>query len=80
MKKLYEAIDRDTSLEQMELLVFRPVFAEHSSVTLSDLLESTLEFTLKVNEFLDIKETIEEHHHKEMEAAQKSNMPRGGRR
>lgn len=80
MKKLYEAIDRDTSLEQMELLVFRPVFAEHSSVTLSDLLESTLEFTLKVNEFLDIKECIEERLHKEMEDAQKSNMPRGGRR
>ncbi|QDP66597.1 MAG: hypothetical protein Tp1111DCM1126091_103 [Prokaryotic dsDNA virus sp.] len=79
MKKLYEAIDRDTSLEQMELLVFRPVFAEHSSVTLTDLLNSTLEFTLKVNEFLDIKESIEEEHSKEMEAAQKKNMPRGGR-
>lgn len=79
MKKLYEAIDRDTSLEQMELLVFRPVFAEHSSVTLTDLLNSTLEFTLKVNEFLDIKESIEEEHHKEQEVAQKKNMPRGGR-
>lgn len=79
MKKLYEAIDRDTSLEQMELLVFRPVFAEHSSVTLTDLLNNTLEFTLKVNEFLDIKEVLEEQHHKEAEAEQKKNMPRGGR-
>lgn len=79
MKKLYEAIDRDTSLEQMELLVFRPVFAEHSSVTLTDLLNSTLEFTLKVNEFLDIKEVIELELQKESEAEQKKNMPRGGR-
>lgn len=80
MKKLYEAIDRDTSLEQMELLVFRPVFAEHSSVTLSDLLNNTLEFTLKVNEFIDIKEVIEEQHSKELEASQSKNKPRGGRR
>lgn len=79
MKKLYEAIDESTSLEQMELLVFRPVFAEHSSVTLTDLLSNTLEFTLKVNEFLDIKESLEEQHSKEMEAEQKKNMPRGGR-
>lgn len=80
MKKLYDAIDRDTSLEQMELLVFRPVFTENSSVTLSDLLNSTLEFTLKVNEYLDIKEVIEEQHRKEFESAQQKNMPRGGRR
>lgn len=79
MKKLYEAIDRDTSLEQMELLVFRPVFAEHSSVTLTDLLNSTLEFTLKVNEFLDIKESIELELEEEAKIEQKKNMPRGGR-
>ena len=80
MKKLYDAIDRNTSLEQMELLVFRPVFTENSSVTLSDLLNSTLEFTLKVNEYLDIKEVIEEQYRKESDAVHQRNMPRGGRR
>jgi len=79
MKKLYEAIDRDTSIESMELYVFRPVFSEKSSVTLTDMLNSTLDFALKINEYLDIMETIEEQQHKEMEAAQKKATPRGVR-
>lgn len=65
----------------MELLVFRPVFSEHSSVTLDDMLHCTLDFALKVNEYLDIRDVIQEEQMKEQEAAQRSNkgMPRGVR-
>jgi len=70
MQKLYKKIDDDTSIEMMELFVFRPVFSEKSSVNLTDMLNSTLDFALKVNEYLDIVEVLEEEQHKEMEAAQ----------
>jgi len=81
MKSLYKKIDEETSIESMELLVFRPVFSEHSSVTLDDMLRCTLDFALKVNEYLDIRDVIQEEQMKEQEAAQSSNkgMPRGVR-
>lgn len=76
MQKLYDAIDRDTSIEWMELYVFRPVFSEHSSVTLTDMLNSTFDFALKVNEYLDIRDIIQEEQHKEMESAQATSSNR----
>ncbi len=79
MKKLYDKIDEETSIESMELYVFRPVFSEHSSVTLDDMLNCTLDFALKVNEYLDIRDVIQEEHSKELEAAQQKGMPRGVR-
>lgn len=79
MQKLYDKIDKETSIESMELYVFRPVFSEHSSVTLDDMLNCTLEWALKVNEYLDIRDSIQEEQHSEMEAAQKKGMPRGVR-
>ncbi len=77
MKKLYDYIDKNTSIESMELLVFRPVFSEHSSASLNDMLSCTLDFALKVNEYLDIRDSITEEQAKEHEAAQKKGMPRG---
>ena len=79
MQKLYKKIDEDTSIESMELLVFRPVFSEHSSASLNDMLNCTLDFALKVNEYLDIRDVIQEEQHKEIEASQKKGMPRGVR-
>lgn len=75
MQKLYESIDRKTSIEPMELYVFRPVFHEKSSVTLQDMLGSTLDFALKVNEYLDIIDVLEEEQRLEMEAAHNSGIP-----
>lgn len=79
MEKLYKKIDEETSIESMELYVFRPVFSEHSSVTLDDMLNCTLDFALKVNEYLDIRDVIQEEQYKEMEAAQSKGMPNNKR-
>ena len=79
MQKLYKKIDEDTSIESMELLVFRPVFSEHSSASLNDMLSCTLDFALKVNEYLDIRDVIQEQQMQEHEAAQTRGMPRGVR-
>lgn len=39
----------------MDYLVFRPVFAENSGVTI-DIMKCDLETVLKMNEFLDIRQ------------------------
>ena len=64
-------IDEDCSLDNMEILILRAVMHKNSSVTLSDMLDSTLEFALKVNEFIDIQEAIEMQQHKDAESEMK---------
>jgi hypothetical protein len=58
----------------MELLVFRPVFSENSSATLGDMLGCSLELTMKINEYLDIKDTIQEHQQQEAEQQQAKSL------
>lgn len=73
MRRLSNKIEEDSSLSNMEFLVLRPTQSKHSSVTLSDMLDCTLEMALKVNEYIDIKDSVEEQQHKDVEA--QSNKP-----
>lgn len=72
MQKLYDKVDKETSIENMEMLVFRPVFAENSSVTFNDMMGCSLEMAMKINEYLDIRDTIEEQQQKEAEQEQQA--------
>jgi hypothetical protein len=68
-----KAIDEQTSITGLELLVLRPVFKEGCSVTLTDMLDHCdLEFAMKVNEYVDILESFEDVDRKKMEAESQS--------
>lgn len=67
MKRLSERIEKDSSLSNLEFLVLRPTQSKYSSVTLNDMLENTLSWALKVNEYIDIKDSVEEQQHKDAE-------------
>lgn len=56
----------------------RPVFSKDSSTTLNDMMNCTLDFALKVNEYLDIKESLEEEYEKEAQS-KVENSRMGGR-
>lgn len=65
MRRLTRKIEEESSLSNMEFLVLRPTQSKHSSVTLTDMLECTLEMALKVNEYIDIKDSVEEQQYKD---------------
>jgi hypothetical protein len=73
MRRLSRKIEEQSSLTNMEFLVLRPTQSKHSSVTLTDMLECTLEMALKVNEYIDIKDSVEEQQYKDAE--NQSNKP-----
>lgn len=72
MKRLMSHIEKETSITNMEMLVFRPVNHRHCTATLSCMLNSSLEWALKMNEYLDIQDAVEEHHRKEQENMQRT--------
>lgn len=74
MRRLSKRIEEESSLSNFEYLVLRPTQSKHSSVTLNDMLDCTLTMALKVNEYIDIKDSVEEQQYKDAE-----NTPKGKR-
>lgn len=70
---MFKKIDEESSLSELDYIVLRPVFEKDSSVSLQDMLSVDMNLALKVHEYLDIREAIQDLHQKEMEKQEKLN-------
>lgn len=61
----------------MHYLIFRPVFAENSNVTLSDALDCDIDMILDINQFLDIRDSYLELKLDEQQEEMKRQMRNG---
>ena len=61
-------------MNNMDMLVMRPLFNKDCSASLEELLDADLDTVLKINEFIDIKDSVEYQNHKDAESQSKTSM------
>jgi hypothetical protein len=74
MKRIIKTIEDQSSLNNMDMLVMRPLFNKECSASLDDLMNCDLDTILKINEFIDIKDSVEYQNHKDSENQNKTSM------
>lgn len=74
MRRIIKAVEEQSSLNNMDMLVMRPLFNKDCSASLDDLMSADLDTILKINEFIDIKDSVEYQNHKDAENQSKTSM------